>query len=123
MRLALASLRVVFATACEEGKVRLTPCAGIRIPRAQVDPEAEEEQTKALTEDELRALVAATTDCWKLYVRLVAETGLRVGGATALTWAHIDIGRMRVLVRRRVYGGKFEGPLYLRPDPSPGTQR
>jgi integrase len=60
-------------------------------------------------------------------VRLLAATGLRLGEALALQWQHIDFGRRRVLVRRRIYRGQFAPPKskYGRRDVplSPGLAR
>jgi integrase len=110
VRNALAPLRAMFATAVEEGAVRVNPSAGVRLPRV-VEPEAEaEEQAKALTEEELRALVAAVREERRPLVRLLAATGLRIGEALALTFGDVDFGRGRVKVRRRVYGGVFAPP-------------
>ena len=61
MRLALAPVKALLATAVEEGLIRSNPSAGLRL--AQVvngnGEEPDEEKVKALTEDELRALVEA----------------------------------------------------------------
>jgi integrase len=40
----------------------------------------------------------------------MAHTGLRIGEVLALQWHHIDLGRRRVLVRRRWYRGSFAAP-------------
>lgn len=37
-------------------------------------------------------------------------TGLRIGEALALQWAHVDFGRRRLLVRGRWYRGTFAAP-------------
>ena len=49
-------------------------------------------------------------DEWRLLVRFLLESGLRISEAVALTWADVDLGRKRVRVRRRVYRGKVAPP-------------
>ncbi|HVM17810.1 MAG TPA: site-specific integrase, partial [Gaiellaceae bacterium] len=112
VRKSLAPVRALFATAVEEGLIRSNPAAGIRVARAlDVDAAGQEQPAvKALTEDELRALLAELDGQWRLFVEFLAHTGLRIGEAIALQWRHVDLGRGRVLVRRRFYRGSFAPP-------------
>jgi integrase len=109
VRLALAPVRAMLATAFEEGLIRSNPAAGVRIAQ-RVEEHADAERAKALTEDELRALVEEMPEEWKLLVEFLAQTGLRISEALALRWSEIDLGRRRVLVRRRLRGGSFGPP-------------
>jgi integrase len=109
IRLALAPVRALFATAVEEGVLRFNPATGVRLPRP-INPKPEEEQTKALTEAELRRLLAEVAPEWRLLVRFIALTGLRIGEALALRWSDLDLGHRRLRVARRVYGGEFAPP-------------
>jgi integrase len=109
IRLALAPVRALFATALEEGLIRSNPATGIRLPRPAAD-EAEEEESKALTEEQLGQVIAASPPEWRTFVRFLAETGLRVGEAIALRWSDVDLGRRRVNVRRRFYKGDLAPP-------------
>ena len=68
------------------------------------------EQVKALTEDELRALLDGVPGQWRLLHEFLAHTGLRIGETLALQWKHIDFGKRRVMVRRRWYWGDFAPP-------------
>ena len=105
VRLAVAPLRALLATAVEEGLIRHNPAIGLRLPtrRADVDERgAAEEQVKALTEDELRALLAAVRDDWRPFVAFVAATGLRISEAIAVRWGDVDLGARRLTVRRRL---------------------
>ncbi len=110
VRTYLAPLRAMFADAVEEGLLRSNPAAGLRLPRPAVADEEAEERAKALTEAELRKLIVATPKEWKLLVRLLAATGLRLGEVTALRWGDLELGRRRVKVRRRLYRGTFAPP-------------
>lgn len=109
VRNSLAPVRALLADAHEDGLIRGNPAAGLRIvQRAEI--EQDEPGTKALTEDELRALLAEVPDEWRLFFEFLAHTGLRIGEAVALTWANVDLGRQRVSVRRRLYRGRFDAP-------------
>jgi integrase len=109
VRLALAPVRALFATALEDGLIRSNPTLGVRVPRPEVIEE-DGEQVKALTTDELRALLNALPPQWRLLHEFLAHTGLRIGELLALQWKHIDFGKRRPLVRRRWYRGDFAPP-------------
>ena len=108
VRNALAPVRVLFATAYEDGLIRTNPVAGLRI--AQRAPGQPERQTKALSEDELRAFLDALPTDWRLFFEFLAHTGLRIGEAVALTNADVDLTQKRVHVHRRLYRGRFDTP-------------
>ncbi len=108
VRLALAPVKAMLATAVEEGLIRSNPSAGLRLIQARED--APERRVKALTEKELKALIEATTPPWRLIVEFLAQSGLRISEALGLTWGDLDFGRRRVRVERRLRGGKV-GPL------------
>ena len=108
VRLAIAPVRALLATAFEDGLIRSNPAAGVRISQP-VEQDADADQTKALTEDELATLIAAVPDEWKL-IDFTAQTGLRISEVLALRWTEIDFGRRRVLVRRRLRNGSFGPP-------------
>jgi integrase len=105
----LAPVRALLATAHEDGLIRSNPAAGLRIVQ-RAENESGEAVAKALTEDELRALLAEVPDEWRLFFELLAHTGLRIGEAVALTWADVDFGKRRLHVRRRLYRGRFDSP-------------
>ena len=109
VRLAIAPVRALLATAFEEGLIRSNPAAGVRIAQ-RVEEDADADRAKALTEDELAALVGATPEEWKLLVEFLAATGLRISEVLALRWSEINFGRRRALVRRRLRNGSFAPP-------------
>lgn len=104
VRNALAPVRALLATALEEGLLRSNPAAGIRIASAP-SPDAEEEHAKALSEEELARLLAATAPPWRLLLEFLAHTGLRISEALALIWSDIDPDTHHVRIRRRLYRG------------------
>jgi integrase len=104
----LAPVRALLATAFEEGLIRSNAAAGLRVvQRIEHDAEA---QAKALTEEELRELLAEIPDEWREFFELLAQTGLRIGEAVALTWKDIDLGKQRLIVRKRLYRGRMDAP-------------
>jgi integrase len=113
VRLALAPVKAMLATAVEEGLIRSNPAAGLRIAQATSAPaveDAEAEKAKALTEDELGALLAAVPDEYRLLVTLLAQAGLRISEALPLRWGDVDFGRRRLRVRRSLSRGQVGPP-------------
>ena len=112
VRLAVAPLKALLATAVEDRLIRWNPSLGLRLTNAAADTgdDGEETHAKALTQDELRGLLAATGEDRRLLVRFLALTGLRISEALALTWADLDLGRREVKVRRRLVQGRLAPP-------------
>jgi integrase len=109
VRLAIAPLKALLATAFEEELIRRNPAANVRLAQPErVDAAAQ--TPKALTPDQLRRLIASLPEGDRLLVELLAQTGLRIGELAALTWRDIDFGRRRLHVRRRWYRGTFAPP-------------
>jgi len=102
----LAPVRALLATAVEDGLIRFNPSAGLRLAGSRSDTE----RAKALTGEELAALIEATADEWRLLVRFVAATGLRIGEVVGLRWEHMDLERQRVMVRERRYREQVDRP-------------
>jgi integrase len=112
VRLALAPVKALLATAVEDDLLDSNPAAGLRIARAVGDvPEPEEEEkAKALSEEEAARLVGEAAPEWRLLVAFLIETGLRPSEALALRWRDLDLGRRRVKVRRSVNRGRVGPP-------------
>jgi integrase len=110
VRLALAPVKALLATAFEEGVIRANPAAGVRLVIDQQTPIAEDEHVKALSEDELRRLLGEIPPGWRLFFEFLAHSGLRIGEAIALRWSDVDFNRRRVSVERRYYRGSFDKP-------------
>lgn len=108
VRLAIAAVKVVLATAWEDGLIRTNPAAGVRT--AVPTSVKEQQQVKALTEPELAAFLAAVPDEWKLFFTFMAQTGLRVSEAIAVRWSDIDLAKKTLRVERRAYNGRFDAP-------------
>lgn len=103
-----AALSVLFATALDDGLVRVNPCLGVRIPAGPESDEPEEEKAKAITEEELDLLLAAVPGDWRLFFEFLAVTGLRISEAVGLRWEHLVLtgDQRRVKVREQFYKGR-----------------
>jgi hypothetical protein len=80
VRLALAPVKALLATAHQRGEIRSNPAAGYRTrytsPTADHAAGGEErEQVKALTEAELTRLLASVPDEWRIFFELLVQTG------------------------------------------------
>ncbi len=118
VRRILAPLKACLATAVEDGHLRHNPIAGVRLavatPKVVDGSEVEEDDTdevKALTTEQLAELVAQVGDGWHgLIVRLMAQSGIRIGEALGLRWQDVDSAAGRIRIRRRVRRGKVGKP-------------
>lgn len=107
VRLHLAPVKALLATALDDELIRTNPATGLRLMNGTT---GQEEQVKALTEDELRRVLDEIPAGWHLFFELLAHTGLRIGEAIALRWSDIDLSRRRVTVSRSFHAGRFEPP-------------
>jgi integrase len=105
----VAPVRALLATAVEDGLIRSNPAAGLRIARHASD-EAGEERVKALTADEVEALLAELPAEWRLFHRFLAETGLRIGEAIEARFQDIDFGGRWLRVDRQLARGNVRPP-------------
>jgi integrase len=109
VRLAVAPVRALLATAFEEGLIRSNPAAGLRLAQRR-EHEGEPEQVKAMSEAELARLLAEIPERWRLFFDCLAWSGLRIGEAIELRWADVDLGERIVHVRRRFHAGRVGPP-------------
>jgi len=101
-----AALSAMFATAVDDGVLRSNPAQGVRIPAGRTD-EPVDDRAKALTREELRLLLAALPDDWRLFHEFLAVTGLRISECIGLRWEHLDLGDSpKVKVREQHYKGQ-----------------
>lgn len=108
VRLAVAPVKALLATAHEEGLIRANPAAGLRLGRVVAASAVKE--THALTEEELVRVLGEVPEQYRLLAELLAQTGLRISEALALTKADLDFGRRRLSVSRRLYEGALDEP-------------
>jgi integrase len=108
VRLALAPVKAVLATAVEDGLIRWNPSTGVRL--ATGVNRDQDERVKAPTVDEYRKLLGKLPPENRLLVEFLAHTGVRIGECLALRWSDVDFGGRRVRIRRRLYRGGFAPP-------------
>jgi integrase len=83
-------LFAVCGRAIDEGYLTKNPTTKLKIPRSK---ENERVEMRLLTEDELSAILAATSDHYRPLVRFLADTGARWGEAVALEVADVALDR------------------------------
>jgi integrase len=108
VRLAVAPVKALLATAHEEGLIRANPAAGLRLGRTVAANPVKE--THALNDEQVVQVLAQVPQQYRLLAEFLAQTGLRISEALALTKADIDFGSLRVSVSRRLYKGKLDAP-------------
>jgi integrase len=108
VRLALAPLRAMLADAAEAGDIRQNPARGVRIGSLTKSPAAA--PVKALKPGEAATLIAALPDPYRLLVRFLLDTGLRISEVAALRWSDVDFAAHRVRVERRYRDGRLGPP-------------
>jgi integrase len=108
VRLAIAPVKAMLATAHEEGVLRANPAAGLRLGRVVAN--APVKTVRALTEEEVVRVLAEVPKQHRLLVETLAQTGLRISELLALTKADIDFGRRRLSVSKRLSEGELDAP-------------
>jgi len=108
VRLRIAPVKALLATAAEEGLIRANPAAGLRLGRTVATAPVKE--THALSEEEIVRVLAEVPERHRLLFELLAQTGLRISEALALTKADLDFGKRRLSVSRRFADGELDAP-------------
>jgi integrase len=108
VRLRIAPVKALLATAAEEGLIRANPAAGLRLGRTVATAPVKE--THALSEEEVVRVLSELPKRHRLLFELLAQTGLRISEALALTKGDLDFGRRRLSVSRRLAGGELDAP-------------
>lgn len=103
-----AALSVLFATALDDGLVRVNPCLGVRIPVGGDSEEPDDDKVKAITAEELGLLLGEVPNEWRLFFEFLAATGLRISETIGLRWEHLDLTgeAPHVKVREQLYKGR-----------------
>lgn len=89
-------LRLVLATAVDDGALRSNPCDGVRVPAS---PRTEME---FLTAEQIDDLANSIDQRYSTLIRLAAYTGLRAGEICALRVGRVDLGAGRLTVAESV---------------------
>lgn len=110
-------LRTLYSTALAEGLVSHNPTTGIRLPkrdaqrRIDLGIDDDDQPAKALTTEELATLIRCTPERYRLHLRVLAATGLRISELLALRWKDVTLDGSTPHVHvRRAYVKKRFGP-------------
>lgn len=99
------------------GRVKTNPFAGLSVKgpgRQDLEPLSVEEVSR-LADAALSISDQGAARALRAMVLFAAYSGLRMGEVFGLEWRDVDMGKMRVQVRRRVYRGKLALPKSNRP--------
>ena len=109
VRLALAPVKALLATAAEDGLIRHNPAVGLRnlLPQAS---EGVSEDVKAMTGEELGSVLSHLPERYRPFFGFLAESGLRIGEAVEVRWGDVDLGSGWLAVDRRSYRGRVGLP-------------
>lgn len=109
---ACVPVRAALATAQREGLIRHNPATGLALPARQRIEEEEEQSVRALSREQLHALLMQVHPRHRLLVELVAATGIRISEAIGLQVRHLQLdgSRPHVRVRRAIVKGRIEPP-------------
>ena len=112
MKNAVMPIRAALATARADGLIRFNPADGLRFPKRDAIREDEDEQVKALSREQLAALLAMAPGRYSLLIEFVAATGVRISEAIALQRRHLllDGSSPHVRIRRAIVKGEVSPP-------------
>jgi len=108
IRIALAPVKAMLATAAEEGLIRSNPAAGLRLGR--LEGAAPASPGRALSEEEVMKVLAEMPVRYRSLVEFLVQTGIRISEAQALSKADVDFDRRRVRITKRLYQGGLDAP-------------
>jgi integrase len=103
----LIVLKRVLETAVEYGLIPENPVDSVAFPRV------ERQEMKVLSRQEVRLLLDATPESWRLLLALPALCGLRKGECLALEWSDIsgvDAGALTISVNKTMRSGRVTSP-------------
>src|SRR5436190_10070265 len=108
----LGPLSACMGSAVREGLIRHNPTRDADLPHRPTADEVEQEDVRAMNEEQLALLLALIAARHRLFFRLLAATGLRISEAIALQWRHLhlDGSSPHVKVRRGVVRGALGPP-------------
>ena len=99
--------RGLFGIAFDDGLIRPSPAAGVRVV-IQSEDEEDEEQLKALREEELTTVLGVVGPAGRQFFDFLSQTGLGIGETIDLRWGDVDGSWLRV--NRRYYRGRVALP-------------
>jgi integrase len=73
-----------------------------------VQPRLVKQERPCFTEDEVKKIISAAQEPWKTLYWLLAQTGLRISEALALSWNDIDFLGRRISITKSVFGREIQ---------------
>lgn len=109
---AVIPVRAALGTAKAEGLLRHNPADGLRLPHREQVRDDDAEPVKALSREQLAAVLALAPVRHRTLLELLAGSGLRISEALALERRHLalDGERPHVRVRRALVRGRTSPP-------------
>ena len=98
-------LSAILRAAVEDGRIAASPCSGIKLPRL---PQVE---MAYLAPHQLRDLLSVVDEEYRLFVEVLAISGLRFGEGAAIRRGRCDLLRSRVIVAESL--ADVSGTLYF----------
>lgn len=103
----------VYRAAIREGLVSFNPCTALEA----IDTSDSMERQPFTLEEVAELLKAATSDEWRGLILVAAFTGLRLGDASKLSWASVDLaGKKITVVPSKTKKKKREVQIPIQPD-------
>lgn len=105
-------VRSCFATARAEGLIRTNPAAALAMPHRERIQDDDGETVKALTREQLAAVLGLVHPRHRLLFRVLAVTGMRISEAIALQWRHLRLDGPEpcIRIRRGIVRSRIQPP-------------
>src|SRR5205823_9555830 len=100
-----AALSSSLRTAVTWGYLETNPVRGVALPA-----KSSVRERRALTPDEVKAVLGKLQEPCRTVVILIVLTGMRIGEVLALRWGKIDWQRQAIIVDQSLYEGEVSTP-------------
>lgn len=114
----MVPLKAMLSQAVREGRIKSNPATGVPLLPSDMTllPETTDDEAdiKALSSEQMAALIEAVPATQRLLVATIARTGLRISEALGLRWCDVDRQEGVVRVRQSVVGGRIGKPKTAR---------
>lgn len=111
-------LNGVFKLAAKDDSIKINPMSKLDRPTPRHDEAPQEETDKAYTLDELGYILSCVDNeplKWRVYVHLMADTGLRRGECCGVQWSDINFKENLITIRHNLQYTPKDGVFDKRP--------
>jgi integrase-like protein len=105
----IATIKAMYGDAVADNEIPFNPAREVRVAvgRKLLEPV----ERRVLSRDEIRSLMAAVPEDWKLMVEFTPHTGMRLGEVVELRWGDIEFAKRTIVkVRRSHVEGAVNAP-------------